>query len=79
MTPKVLTGEHRDARVLVAALRVWVRDGRLTTRAVMVEAGIARYGDAHAALGRLRQVGLIDWDDGHRGSMRPTCAVVVLR
>lgn len=69
----------RGTRVLLALLRVSARGERATVRAVAAEARLASFGKAHRELVRLRELGLVTWDEGRTGTLRPTVAVVVPR
>lgn len=57
-------------RVLLALIAVHQRDGRATVRAVARQAGL-KTSTTHNQLGYLRRRGLVAWDDGANGSLRP--------
>lgn len=65
------------AAVMVAAVGVYDREGRATVRQVAGAAGVGVF-QTHRALRALRGLGLVDWADGCRGSLRPTVGVRVV-
>lgn len=66
-----------QTRVLLALLRVYERDGRATVRSVAAEAGLASYGRVQEThLSRLADAGLIAWEPGKAGTLRPLVGVV---
>lgn len=58
-------------RLLLAMVRVYDRQGRCTIREVVAEAGYASIGSTHKYLRELRAAGLVAWDDGRTGTLRP--------
>lgn len=62
-------------RVLLGLLRVWARGEALSVRAVAVEAGRCQSA-TYRQLVVLRELGLVAWEPGRRGTMRPTVGVV---
>jgi predicted transcriptional regulator len=56
--------------VYVALIHVFERDGRVTVRTV-AEAAERGVSATHKALERLRDAGLIDWEQGRSGTLRP--------
>ncbi len=69
MTPKGAMPAAR-ARVLIALLRVYRRDGRATLRTVADEAG-RHHTAVYTQILKLRHDGLVDWTEGETGSLRP--------
>lgn len=65
-----------QTRLVLAVLAVHQRDGRATVRSVMDEAGLRSPGSLVQRLRSLRDLGLIAWEDGHAGTLRPGVAVV---
>lgn len=67
-------------RVLVAVCELWRRDGVVTVRGLAAHLGYGRNtGWVQAVLGRLRAAGLVTWERDKAATIRPTCAVEVLR
>lgn len=63
-------------QTFLAVARVHARDGRATFRAVAAERGVHFGSISEQQLPALRALGLITWDDGHRGTLRPLVEVV---
>jgi SOS-response transcriptional repressor LexA len=57
--------------VLRAVVRCHERDGRVTVRGVADEVGFASPNTAHVHLYALRERGLVAWDEGRAGTIRP--------
>ncbi len=70
MTP---TYGDTATRVLLAVLT----QPRPTVRSVAAEVGRA-VGHTHALLVELRDAGLVTWERGRRGTLRPACRVVAV-
>jgi DNA-binding IscR family transcriptional regulator len=67
----------RDAAVLVAIVRHQVTHSRPCLYPDIEQAtGLSR-SVVKCTLERLRRAGLVTWDDGHVGTLRSTCAIVV--
>ncbi len=64
-------------RVLLSVLRLHDLYGRVTVRAVAADIGCT-VSVAHWHLNRLRDEGLVAWDDGTQGSLRPLVREVAL-
>jgi len=62
-------------RVLLATVAEHRDRGRCTVRSVALRAGVPAM-TAHSALHRLRAEGLVDWQEGARGTLRPLVAEV---
>lgn len=60
-----------QTRVPVALIAVYQRDGRATVRSVVAEAGMKSPGSALRPLKLLRDAGLIAWEPGKAGTLRP--------
>jgi predicted transcriptional regulator len=60
-----------QTRVLLALIAVCERDGRATVRSVATEVGRA-VRTTYDRLLDLRDVGLVDWEEGKAGTLRPT-------
>ena len=58
-------------RVLLALLAVYARDGRATVRDVRTEAGHRSTAHTHKMLVELARRGLVTWDAGKDGTLRP--------
>lgn len=61
--------------MLVAVAAVFWRDGRVTVRAVadLADLGVAT---VHSCLEGLKLCGLVDWEQGRKGSLRPLVEIV---
>jgi Mn-dependent DtxR family transcriptional regulator len=59
-----------QTRVLVEVIRLHEESGYVTVRAVAAACGISTMG-AHHRLRRLRDAGLVGWEDGRIGTLRP--------
>jgi len=60
----------------LAVLTVYAVDGRCTVRSVMDELGLRSTSSAHRRLNRLRSAGLVAWDQGRTGTLRPLYGLV---
>jgi hypothetical protein len=72
-------GDHYDeptTRVLLALLHLHALNGRATVREVASGAGLC-LPVAHKRLQWLRRDGLIAWDEGSQGTLRPLVSEVV--
>lgn len=69
------TGENTRTRVLLALLFVYRCDGRATVRTVS-EAARRPFTTTYEALLSLRDEGLIAWEDGRSGTLRPLVGAV---
>lgn len=58
-----------------ALLIVHARDGRATVRSVAAARGVT-VGPIYEQLSRLRDLGLVAWEDGVGGSLRPAVEVL---
>ena len=72
---RVIVCYHAATSTLLALLRVYERDGRATMREVAAERGCS-LSSAVAQLERLRNAGLVTWEDGHAATLRPLVSVV---
>lgn len=68
--PKGAVGP-RATRVLLAVIRTHATEGRATVRGVTFAAGYKSTGDVYETLCELRRQGLVAWDPGTRGTLRP--------
>lgn len=68
---------NRDAVVLVAIIRHQVTQARPCLYPDIEEATGLTRSVVKCTLERLRRAGLVTWDDGHVGTLRSTCAIVV--
>lgn len=57
-------------RVLNAVDVLLARDGRATHESIAAECGLASKATVNTHLRWLRRIGLVDWDEGHPGSIR---------
>lgn len=64
-----------QTRTLLALLTVYHRDGRATVRSVAAEGPLGVPG-THHNLKALRDAGLVSWEEGRHGSLRPLVEVV---
>lgn len=71
MTLEVEAVTPPELRVLIALLKVYERDGRATVRSVAQAAGLRGPGSTLGHLRRLRLRGLVAWEDGRTGTLRP--------
>jgi hypothetical protein len=60
----------RLTRTLLALIDVHRRDGRALLRTVAERSGLSRW-QTYEALGRLRDLGLVGWEHGTLGTLRP--------
>lgn len=65
-----------QAKVLVALLRLEGRAARTTVRSVADEAGLRSTSSCWVQLVKLRDAGLVRWDEESRGTLRSTVAVL---
>ena len=67
-------GEITSAQVrcLMAVVEVFERDGRATVRSVMRHLDLRSSQTVHHHLTALRDFGLVTWEPGRRGTLRPT-------
>lgn len=65
-----------QTRVLLALLTVHGRDGHATIQAVGEQAGLSSKSTVWFHLEHLRRLGLVAWEDGKRGTLRPLVQVV---
>lgn len=72
---RVIVCHHAATSTLLALLRVYERDGRATVRSVADERGVA-LSSAYRLLDELRNEGLVTWEDGQAGTLRPLVSVV---
>jgi DNA-binding IclR family transcriptional regulator len=72
---RAIVCHHAATSTLLALLRLYERDGRATVRGVAAERGCA-LNSAHDQLVELRSLGLVTWEDGRAGTLRPLVAVV---
>lgn len=64
-------------RVLLALLRVQVRDGRATVQSVQREAGLRSTNNTHRHLRCLVDLGLVTWPEHTNGALHAPLAVVL--
>lgn len=67
--------ENNRTKVLLACLHIYERDGMVTMRQVADGAGVS-LACAHDHLKALRSDGLVTWEDGKHGTLRPIVEVV---
>lgn len=69
---KIITDSMSDSRtrVYLACLHLFERNGRVTVREVAAGAGMS-VASTHGHLRALRVKGLVAWDDGSEGTLRP--------
>lgn len=72
---KVHSAGDGQTRVLLSLLHLWERDGRVTMRQVADGAGLSLT-TTKKHLDSLRLEGLVTWDEGTNGTLRPRVAVV---
>lgn len=60
-----------QTRVFLALLAEWEEHGRVTVRSVAKRLGPAGVGSVHGHLSSLREAGLVAWEDGRGGTLRP--------
>lgn len=61
-------------RLFLGVASVHARTGRCTVREAMDAAGYSSVGSGHHMLLQLRDLGLVTWEDGHAGTLRPAVA-----
>lgn len=66
----------RMTRVLLAVLVVRQRLGRAPLRAVAEAAGYSSVGSMHHVVRKLRDAGLVTWEEGRVATLRPTVGPV---
>lgn len=60
-----------QAVVLVAVIHIHDKKGRVTVRELSARIGFTSTSTIHAHLRRLKDLGLVTWDDGTHGTLRP--------
>lgn len=72
------TGTDAETRTLLAVVRAHARAGHVMIPDVIAATGMSRVW-THKNLDRLRAAGLIDWESGKTGTMRPRVTEIPIR
>ncbi len=69
----------RDTQVLLAVLRLSQKDFPVYYSELLMATGIRSGSNLHASLHRLRNLGLVAFEDGKNGTLRPLVRAVAVR
>lgn len=78
-TPRGRQMQHHRAAVFSAVVHHWARNGRApTTKELCFATGLRSTETIHRHLRHLRVDGLVTWEQGRQGTLRPTVAVIAV-